>query len=117
MYFSLIIYWSDIWYFTSPIEQETTKNLHLDDNFSQDIVNGNPEKEASQYLGFPSIFGHEINIIKRSSVSSASEIPYTSSSESDDDHNWSKGKSKVTNNLKSLNFDIYNKSCYCRKGK
>ena len=105
-----MIYWSDIFYFTSPTEQENTKNLHLDDNFPESFVNGNPEEETSKYLGFPSIFGHDIHNIKRSSVSSASEIPYTSSSESDDDHNWSKGKSKVTNLLKSLTFEVYNKS-------
>ena len=106
----LIIYWSDIFYFTSPTEQENTKNLHLDDNFPESFVNGNPEEETSKYLGFPSIFGHDIYNIKRSSVSSASEIPCTSSSESDDDHNWSKGKSKVTNLLKSLTFEVYNNS-------
>ena len=93
------IYCSDIWYFTSPTEQENTKNLHLEDNFSQAFVNGNQEEEDSKYLGIPSIFGHDLHNFKRSSVSSASEIPCTSSSESDDDHNWSIGKSKVTNLL------------------
>ena len=97
--FLLIIYWSDIFYFTSPTEQENTKNLQIEDNFSQAFVNANQEEEDSKYLGFPSIFGHDIHNIKRSSVSSASEIPCTSSSESDDDHNWSIGKSKVTNLL------------------
>ena len=106
--FLLIIYWSHIFYFTSPTEQENTKNLHLVDNFPESFVNGNPEEKASKFLGFPSIFGHDIFNIKRSSVSSASEIPYTSSSESDDDHNWSKGKSTVTNLFKSLTFYL----CY-----
>ena len=94
--FLLIVYWTDVWYFTSPTEEENTNNLHLDDNFPRAFVNGNPEEEPFQYLGFPSIFGHGISNIKRSSVSSASEIPCTSSSGSDDDHNLLIGKCTVT---------------------